>query len=279
MATLNAAEHFHIDCFVGGIAPGKFADIVIIPDLKTIKAEYVISNGNIVAENKAMLIAPRKSKFPRRDFPSIDIHRKLKPADFAIQVNTENKRVKVRIMDLVTNLITREAQLDLAVTDGEINMDPDNDILKIAVITTNNKKEKIFTGLVKGFGIGKGALASSAVWDTCALLVVGADEKDMAEAANRLIALRGGIAVCADGKVEAELALPFGGILSDQPIETIVQKMDLLQRKMVDLGCSLPDAHMSLTIFTGPAIPFLRISEEGLVDTRKGKIVDLIVPD
>ena len=279
MATLNAAEHFHIDHFVGGIAPGKFADIVIIPDLKTIRAEYVISNGNIVAKNNKLLVLPRKSNFPKRNFRSIDIHRKLKPADFNIRVGTESKQVKVRVMDMVTDLVTREAKLDIATTDGEINIDKDKDILKIAVITTDNKKEKIFTGLVKGFGIGKGALATSAVWDNCALLVVGADEKDMAGAVNRLIALKGGIVVCADGKVEAELSLPFGGILSDQPIETIVRDMNLLQEKMVDLGCSFPDAHMSLTIFSGPAIPFLRISEEGLVDTRKGITVDLIVPE
>ena len=277
MATLNVAEHFSIDNIVGGIAPGKYADIAIIPNPKTIKAKYVISNGKILAQNGEVLIPPRKHTFSKGSFRSIEIPRKLEPADFAIRSKVGNGPVKVRVMDLVTDLVAREAQLDIATSDGEIKIDTDKDIRKIAVITTDDQKEKIFTGLVKGFGISKGAFASSAAWDTCALVVVGANERDMAEAANRIIALKGGIVVWANGQVQAELPLPVGGIISDQPMGTVVERLEAINQKLTELGCSLPDPHLTLTIFTSPAIPFLRISEEGLVDVRTGDIVDLVV--
>ncbi|MDY6911860.1 MAG: adenine deaminase C-terminal domain-containing protein [Chloroflexota bacterium] len=278
MATLNVAEHFSIDDIVGGIAPGKYADIVVIPDPKTIRAEYVVSKGNIIAHNKKLLIPPRKQSFSQKSYRSIEISRKLEPADFAIHIDSANGPVKVRVMDMVTDLVSRETHLDVAVTKGEIKIDTENDILKIAIVTTDGHGEKQrFTGLVRGFGIKKGAFASSAAWDTCAMIVVGANEQDMAEAINRIVALKGGIVVCADGKVQAELPLPVGGAISDQPIEVIVQKLEAIQEKMSDLGCSLADAHLSLTVFASPAIPFLRICEKGLADIRKGEIVDLVI--
>ncbi len=274
MATLNVAEHFSIDDAVGGIAPGKCADIVIIPEPKTIKAEYVISNGRIIAQNGVVLIPPRKSAFSKESFPSVEIPRKLKPGDFTIRPG--NNRGKVRVMDLITDLVAREAQVSLT-SDGEIKIDTDRDLLKMAVITGSKQGEKIFTGMVRGFGISKGAFATSAAWDTCALIVVGANERDMAEAANRIVAMKGGIVVWADGQVKAELPLPFGGIMSDQPMAAIVEGLDAIHQEMADLGCSLPDAHLTLATFTSQAIPFLRISEAGLVDVRKGEIVDLLV--
>ncbi|MCL0058143.1 amidohydrolase family protein [Dehalococcoidia bacterium] len=102
MATLNVAEHFSIDDSVGGIAPGKCADIVVIPDPKTIKAEYVISNGRIIAQNGVVLIPPRKATLSKRSFPSVEIPRQLKPADFTICVEAGSNPVKVRVMDLIT---------------------------------------------------------------------------------------------------------------------------------------------------------------------------------
>lgn len=271
MATLNVAEHFSIDDSVGGIAPGKCADIVIIPDPKTIEAEYVISNGRIIAQNGEVLIPPRKAMPSKRSFSSVEIPRRLKPADFTICVEAGSNPVKVRVMDLITDLVAREAQLDVAASDGEIKIDTDKDLLKMAVITINHQGEKIFTGLVRGFGICRGALATSAPWDTCALAVVGADEHDMAEAANRILAMKGGVVVWADARVKAELPLPFGGIMSDEPMETLARGVDAIQQEMADLGCGLRDAHLTLTVFTSQAIPFLRISEEGLVDVRKGE--------
>lgn len=277
MATLNVAEHFGIDGFVGGIAPGKYADMVIVPNLTNMRAEYVISNGQIIAQDGKVLIPPRKVTFEHRSYRSIEFKRRLIPTDFRISVESGKTSVMARVMDLVTNLVSREAQLEFIASDGEIKVDVDRDILKIAVVTTHNHEERIFTGLVRGFGIRKGAFATSAGWDTCALTIVGADERDLAEAANRVIALKGGVVVFADGQVQAELAFPIGGVISDQPLMAIAKQLHIIQQKLRALGCPLPDAHMTLTTFTSASIPFLRLSEAGLVDVRKGEFANLII--
>ena len=185
-----------------------------------------------------------------------------------IPVDNEKKSVKVRVIDLVTDLVSREKQMDIEPIDGEIKPDPDKDILKIAVITEGDQGMRSFVGLIKGVGIKKGAFASTAVWDTCAMFIVGASDEDMAKAANRVIALKGGIVVFEEGRAQAELPLTIGGVVADLPMETISQCLDDIQQKMTDLGSPLSDAHLSITVFTSPAIPFIRISEEGLVDTK-----------
>jgi len=277
MATLNVAEHFSLDNLIGGIAPGKYADIVIIPDLKTIKAEYVISNGQIIAQEGKVLIPPRSSPLPRKVARSVQIRRKFEPADFIIPAEDKGDFAKVRVIDLVTNLVTREALLELPVSEGQIKADIERDILKVAVITGDGQTERLFTGLVKGFGIKKGALATTAVWDNCAIAVVGASEEEMAQAVNRIITLQGGIVLAVDAQIQAELPLPIAGLISDQPMENIVRKLKEIQLKLTELGCSLPDAYRTLTTLTSPAIPFLRLSEEGLVDLQKGERVPLFV--
>lgn len=277
MATLNAAEHFRIDDSVGGIAPGKYADIVMLPDLRNIKAELVVSHGQMVARNGELLVQPQKHEFTVGTPRSVKLNRQVFPGDFTIHAPIDYGTTRVRVMDFAGPLVTREKQMDMAVSNGEIKVDIERDILKIAVVTTVNGQEKIYTGLIKGFGLKEGAFAASDVWDTCALLVVGTNEHDMAEAINRVIGLRGGLVVFSGGHVQAELALPVGGIMSDEPMETIVERFRAIKQSLAGLGSSLPDPHLSLVTCTSSAIPFLRISEEGLVDTRSGEQVDLIV--
>ncbi|MFP3974755.1 MAG: adenine deaminase C-terminal domain-containing protein, partial [Dehalococcoidia bacterium] len=246
MATLNTAEHFRIDDSVGGIAPGKYADILMLPDLKTIKAEVVISNGRIIARNGEVEVAPHTHKFAV-DIPrSVKIDRQIVPKDFAISTQIKDGTSRVRVMDFVAPLVTREKQMDMVVSNGEIKADTERDILKIAVLTTVNGREKIFTGLVKGSGLKEGAFAVSDVWDACALLVVGANDYDMAEAINRIVALKGGLVVSCNGNVQAELALPVGGIMSEEPMETIVEKFRGIKQSLATLGSLLSDPHLSL---------------------------------
>lgn len=277
MATLNVAEHFNLDDFTGGIAPGKYADILVIPDLHNIKAEHVISNGRIIASKGEVLVKPRKHDYLHRDAWCIETGRRYTPADFQICIDDKRDSVRVRVIDLVTDLVTREEQMDISALNGEIEADVDKDILKVAVVLASDQSRKVFVGLVKGFGIKKGAFATSALWDTCSIVVVGTNGEDMAGAVNRVNALRGGIAAYADGQVQAELALPIGGLISEEPMETIAQKLDHIAKKMAEWGSPLPDPFLTLSIFTTPAIPFLRISEEGLMDLKEDKILDFII--
>lgn len=275
MATINVAQRFAIDDAIGGIAPGRYADIVIIPDLGTIQAEYVISNGQIVAQNGEPLILPRKHRYPQSIQNSIRLTKDFAAGDFALPA--EGSRVKVRLIDQVTNLVTREEFIDMPVSDGQLKTDTDKDILKVAAIERSYGTGKSFVGLIRGIGLKRGAIASSASWDCGDIIVVGADETDMAQAVNQVKELSGGIVVCAGNRILAEIALPIAGELSTQPMETLASKLDDIQQAATDLGGNLPDIRITLSVLSTPAIPFLRICESGLFDLKQNRFVDLIV--
>jgi len=269
MATLNVAEHFRLDGILGGIAPGKSADMVLIPDLRTIKAEVVVSNGAIIAQEGRLLVEPRRAVFRGSVLKKIHVSSK----DFTIKVQ-RNGFLKVRVMDQVTDLVTKEVILDLPADDGKIKADPGHDILKASVISCEGNR---FTGLIRGQGFRSGAMATSGAWETFGTVVVGADEADMAMAVNRILEMGGGIVVCNEGKVHAELALPVAGLMSNQRIEEIAERLNDLQAKATALGFRFTDAALTLAVLTSAAIPFLRLSEDGLVDVKSGKVVDLVL--
>ena len=277
MATINIARHFAIDDFIGGIAPGKYADIIIIPDLRTIQAEYVISNGQVIAKNGQLVIQPRKYTYPKSFQNTIRLPRNLDANDFAIHVESDRSQVKVRVIDQVTELVTREAIIDIPVSNGQLQPDTSKDILKVAAIERNHLPGKTFVGLIRGIGLKQGAIASSAIWDSCDIMVVGANETDMAQAVNRIRQLGGGIVICADNKILAEISLPVGGTISTEPMETIADKLRAIQQVATDLGCTLPDIRTTLAVLATPAIAHLRICEHGLVNLRQNRFVELIV--
>jgi len=277
MATLNVAEHFSLDGLIGGIAPGRYADLVIIPDVQTIDAKMVISSGRVVAEKCAPLTAPRPHTFSDQSMNSVKLPRDMKASDFSISPETDTSHVNVRIIDMVTDLVTAELAMQWPVIDGQINPDVDQDVIKVAAIDRTHNPGKIYVGLVKGFGLRSGAMACSAAWDTSDIIVAGTNDEDMAGAVNRIRALQGGAVVCENGKILAELPLPIFGIMSDLPIETITRQLQQIKSAVSELGVPFPDPLLTLITLTGAAIPYLRICEEGLVNLKDGKTVELIV--
>ena len=277
MATVNVARHFNLDDSIGGIAPGRYADILVIPDLKAIKAEYVISSGGVVAQNGRALVPPRRHRYPRWLYDSLKLDREFTAEDFAIPVASGRKEVRVRLMEQVTDLLAREEFTDMPVTDGRIQSDVGRDILKVAAIEWSYGTGKSFVGLIRGIGLKRGAIATSASWDCGDIVAVGADEADMARAVNRIRELKGGMVVVADGKVIAEIALPVGGGISTEPMETIAAKFDAIQKAAEGLGAKSTDIRLTMVVLPTPAIPFLRICESGLFNLRENRFVDLIV--
>jgi len=275
MVTVNVARHFAIDDDIGGIAPGKYADIAIIPDLKTIKAEYVISNGRVIAQNGQLLIKPRKHRYPQSMFNTIHLDRDFTADDFTIPA--EGNQVKVRLIEQVTNLVTREAFIDMPVSEGQLKADASRDIIKVAAIEKAYRTGKSFTGLIRGLGLKKGAMATTTTWDCGDIIAVGADENDMARAVNRIKELGGGMVLCADGSIAAEIALPVGGTISTEPVGTIAEKFKRIQEAAAGLGAKSPNFELTLATLPTPAIPFLRVCESGLFNLKENRFVDLIV--
>jgi adenine deaminase len=277
MATLNVAEHFSLDGLIGGIAPGRYADLVIIPDVRTIDAQMVVSSGKIVAENGNLLSAPRRHSFSKPSMNSIKLPGDMRSADFIISADSKASHVNVRIINMVTDLVTSELDMQCPVTDGRIKADVDQDVIKVAAIDRAHNPGNKYVGLIKGFGLKSGAMACSAAWDSSAIIVVGANDADMAGAVNRIRALQGGAVVCENGEIQAELPLPIFGIMSDLPIETIAMRLQKIKSAVSNLGVTFADPLLTLITLTGAAIPYLRICEEGLVNLKDGKTVELIV--
>lgn len=277
MATINVAEHFCLDGIVGGIAPGKYADMLVIPSLRVIKAEYVISKGKIIAREGNLLVSPRKHAFSKDSLNSIHLLRELTPTDFSLSVKKRTSRVTVRVIEQVTDLVTKELELTVPVIEGEIRSDVRRDILKVAAIDRRHRPGKIFVGLIKGFHLTTGAIACSAAWDTSDIIIVGENDTDMAGAVNRIYELQGGVVVYSKGEILVEIPLPVFGVMTDMPIEMLATRMEEMKTIAKNLGFPFDDPLLTLVTLTGAAIPFLRICEEGLVNLKDGKTFGLIV--
>ena len=277
MATINVAQRFALDDSIGGIAPGKYADILIIPDIQTIRAEYVISNGQIVAQHGQLLVPPRKHVYPKSTQDSVHLPKNFQADDFAVCVENNCRQAKIRVIDQITDLVTREVLIDVPASNGRLQLDTSKDILKVAAIERAYPPGKTFVGFIRGFGLKRGAIASSATWEPSNIMVVGADEADMALAVNRIGELHGGIVVCAGNKILAEISLPVGGTLSTDPMETIARKLYDIQGAAASLGCIIPDVRITLATFPSVAIAHLRMCEHGLMSLRQNKFIDLIV--
>lgn len=277
MATINVADYFQLDGIIGGISPGKQADIVILPELKTISPSYVISKGQIIAKDGKILVSPRKHTFSADSLNAVRLPREVRGSDFKLPVDNNASEVQVRIIEMVTDLVTKETMATVPVIDGEIGLDSSDDLLKIAAIDRSHSPGKTFVGLVKGFGLASCALASSSAWDTSDIITVGDNVEDMATAVNRIYALQGGAVFCAGGKILAEIPLQVFGLIADMPMEELADRSRELTKTVKEFGCPLTDPLQSLITLTGAAIPFIRICEEGLVDIKTGKTLGLLV--
>ncbi len=278
MATLNPAEYFGLDGLVGGVAPGRQADLVLIPELGTIRAELVVAKGRVVAENGRLLEEPREHVFSEAARTSIRLPREPRPEDFVIRAPEGAREVPVRVIDQVTNLVTREHIATVSVTGGEIRSDVDRDLLKIAALDRAVAPGKRFVGLIRGLGLRSGAFACSCGWDAPDMLVAGVTDADMALAVQRIRALQGGIVVTDQGRVRAELPLPVFGYVSDRPLAEAAGGLQAVEAAVQALGCPFESPHTTLATLSGPAIPFLRICSDGLVDLKTGARLDLFPP-
>ncbi|CAB5082081.1 Adenine deaminase (EC [Olavius algarvensis associated proteobacterium Delta 3] len=275
MTTLNVAEHFGLAHLVGGVAPGRFADFLILPDLETFAPELVVSNGTVVAKKGSLLADARAHRYRKRHYETIRIHQQIEPAWFRIPCGGCGGSARVRVIDMVTDLVSREVQLEMPVRDGLIQPDPKKDLLKVAAVDRTRTPGKRFTGWIRGFGLQRGALAASNAWDTSDIIVVGATDEDMSDAVSRIVELQGGAVFSIAGKVVEEIPMPVFGLVSELPVTEMAARLRRLTEAAAAEGCTMTDPLLSLVALTGAAIPFFRICEEGLVDLKTGETFGL----
>jgi adenine deaminase len=277
MATINTAEHFGVSDELGSISPGKLADVLILDDFERMGVERVIADGRLVAARGrlvARLPAPRRPRFALR---TMNLKR-ARAEDFEVRVSKGAKRVRARVIGVVEGeIITERRVVPLRVEDGLVMQDLDRDIARAAVVERHRATGNIGLGFVCGFGIKEGALASSVAHDAHNVIVVGASEGDMAVAVNEVARLGGGQVVVRGGKILAGLGLPIAGLMSDEPLKVVSSKLEGLHRAARGLGIGLRAPFMHLSFLPLAVVPKLRITDKGLVDVERFKLVNLIV--
>ncbi len=273
MASINAAERYKLDD-LGGIAPGKLADILVIKDLEDFVCTWVIVGGEIVAREGSLLGEVGGCYYPPEFCESIRIP-SVQPDD--LRVPASRPKVKVRVVRARNETITDGVIEELNTVEGNVVSDPGRDILKMTVINKSSETLGRSMGFVQGIGLRRGAVATTLAWDTYNIVALGVSDQEIAFAINRLRELRGGIVVIEGETVLSELALPIGGMMSDSPMEVLSEQIDDLERAFQRLGSRLVRAYLVIQTLAFTGLPFLRLTDRGLLDLRKRQIVDVIV--
>jgi len=249
----------------GFIAPGRRADIVLVGDLADCSVKTVISAGRVVSD---ALFAERRKIAPV-GLDSVKA-RAVTADDFRIAGGPgEVTMIGVAPGRVVTDRIVKK----VPAAGNERHADPANDIAKVAVVERHGKNGNIGRGFVTGFGLKRGAIASSVGHDSHNICVVGVDEADMAAAVNRLREIRGGFVAAAGGEVLAEVPLPIAGLMSLDPFETVRSQLIDLRRAARDLGCTLPEPFLQVAFLPLPVIPHMKITDFGLFDVDRFALV------
>jgi adenine deaminase len=275
MATLTPAAHFGLDHLMGGIAPGRFADILILPAPGTMAPDLVISEGQVIAERGKTLIPLPRVPYPDRLRKTMRVP-SVVPQQLAVPLSACSMAGRVRTMDIQINgLVAREGSAEISSTNGNVLTDPGKDLLKVVFIERVSGRGERFVGFVRGWGLKRGAVASSLVWDASGIVAIGADDLDLAKAVNRVIELKGGTVLALEGEIARDIPFPIAGYLSDIRLEDLASQLAGFQKVVRDLGSNLESAHLTLVTQTTAAIPFIRITEKGYFRFRENDYVGI----
>ncbi|MCZ4491548.1 MAG: ade [Conexibacter sp.] len=270
MATLNPAEHYGLRDR-GAVAPGRRADLLVTSDLRALPVELVVAGGRIVARDGRRL---RDSVAAPATLPeTFDV---AWPANLRLPARGR----RARVIGIVEDQLLTTSHVEAArVEDGVAVADPDRDLLRLSVIERHRATGNVGMGFVRGFGLRRGAMASSVANDCHNLVVVAADDDDGLIAARAVADMGGGIAVVAGGELQAALALPIAGLMADRPPEVVADELDAVTAAVRELGCAVPAPFMAMSFLALPVIPHLKLTDRGLVDVDAFAFTDVFVDE
>ena len=277
MMTINTAEHFGMSKEMGMIAPGRWADVVLVKDIRNFKADVVIAKGQVIAEGGKWKVNLPKFKYPAWVKKSVKLKRKLNKGDFKL-VTRHSKPLTANVIGVIENQApTRHLTFDVQPENGEIQVDMSRDLAKIALVERHKGTGGITMGLVSGFGFtSRCAIASTVAHDSHHMIVVGTDEASMAVAANSLARSGGGQVVVKDGKVIGQVELQIAGLMSTERADIVAKKAQSILKGFQACGCNLNNPNMQLSLLALVVIPELRISDKGLVDVTQFNFIPVL---
>jgi adenine deaminase len=275
MATLNTAEHFGVSRDIGQLAPGRYADMLLVSDIRDFRPEVVIVRGKVAAENGALLLDLPSITYPDWARHSIHLLRRAAAEDFRLDARMRGAEVTAHVIGVMENQApTRHLVFTMRTRDGQVQADVGRDIAKVAVLDRHHASGNVRVGLVQGFGFrARCAVASTVAHDCHQMIVAGTDDDMMAQAVNELAACEGGQVVVMDGAVIGKVSLPIAGLMSNLPAPGVAEAAACVLAGFRKCGCTLNNANMQLSLLGLVVIPELRLSDVGLIDVNRFNII------
>lgn len=268
LATLNPARYFGLRGY-GAIAPGYWANLVVLSDLERFAIDEVYYRGRLVANGDGPVY---HSSLNQPDWITHTV--RVRPFS-AQQLALRSEADLFPAIEIIPRqILTRRVDVEPR-RDGDVILpDVERDLLKLAVVERHRATGNIGLGLVKGFGLRRGAIGSSVAHDSHNIVVAGASDQDICAAVREIEAMQGGLVCTVDGQVVASLPLPIAGLVSAEPLETVVAKVGALERAARELGCAVEAPFSILSFLSLSVIPELRLTDLGLVDVEAGRLLE-----
>ncbi len=273
MASRNCFDYYKMGKDLGGIAPGKLADILIFDNLKNVKPSKVFVGGKLVVSNGS-IVAPVKKKAIPLWIKNTVKTKKFSSSDF--EIKSKKKQIQANTIFMQTEIITKLGTVDLEVSEGKVNPSLEKDIWKVAAFDRIHGTKNHVVGFLENFGANIGAFASTWSFHENDLIVIGSNDSDMALAANTLRKTQGGLVVADSGKIEALLPLSLAGIISTDPFDKVSSNFAKVNDTIVDSGCKFSRPHLIPLFLPFLALPSVRILSGGIVDVKKRVYVNPI---
>jgi adenine deaminase len=271
MATINPARHYRLRNY-GAIAPRYWADFIVFEDLRDLRVQQTWKRGALVAQDGKFL-APLPPAVP---LPRSTMNLRYSPTKLEVAADGSGS---IKVIEIVPRqIVTRKVIAPPKVENGRLVADPARDILKLVVVERHRATGNVGVGFVRGFKLRKGALGSTVAHDAHNVVVVGVDDRDTIAAIAALERMQGGLVVVSEGEVQAALALPIAGLVSDQPFETVLRGVDDLNAAARALGCELEAPFMTLSFLSLSAIPELKLTDQGLIDVTRMEVTGMWEP-
>jgi adenine deaminase len=273
MASKNNFDYYNMGKDLGGIAPGKLADILIFNDLKLFKPNKVFVGGKLVVSNGSIVTSIKKKIIPPWIKKTVKL-KKFSENDFLIK--SKKKDVLANTIFMQTEIITKIGSAELHSKNGHVSASLDSDVWKVAAFDRTHGTNRHSIGFLENFGADIGAFASTWSFHENDMMVIGSNDSDMAIASNHIIKNQGGLVVVKSGKILASLPLQFAGIVSTDSFEKVSSNFQKINNTIVDSGCKFASPHLIPLFLPFLALPSVRILSGGIVDVKKRSYIQPI---